>query len=36
MLIAGRMLAGLAEIATLSVFIGMVWLWAAVASAPGV
>lgn len=36
MVVARRMLAGVAEIMSLGVFVGMVWLWAAVASAPGV
>lgn len=36
MALAGRMLAGMAEIMSLGVFVGMVWLWAAVVSAPGV
>ncbi len=31
-----RFASGLAEIASLAVFVGMIWLWAAAFSAPGV
>ncbi len=36
MIVAKRMAAGMAEIISLGAFIGMVWLWAAVVSVPGV
>lgn len=31
-----RLASSLAEMASLAVFIGMIWMWAALASAPGV
>jgi hypothetical protein len=36
MLIARKMVAGTAEIMSLGLFVGMVWLWAAVIAGPGV
>lgn len=36
MLIARKMIAGTAEIMSLGLFVGMVWLWAAVIAGPGV
>ena len=36
MLIARKMVAGTAELLSLGVFVGMVWLWAAVMAGPGV
>ena len=36
MIIARKMFAGTAEIMSLGLFVGMVWLWAAVISGPNV
>jgi hypothetical protein len=36
MLIARKMVAGTAEIMSLGLFVGMVWLWAAVIAGPNV
>ncbi len=36
MTVARKFAAGFAEIASLGVFIGMIWLWAAIFSAPHV
>lgn len=36
MVIARKILAGTTELAALGVFVGMVWLWGAVLSSPGV
>lgn len=36
MVVARKMFAGTAEILSLGVFVGMVWLWGVVMSAPGV
>lgn len=36
MILARKLAAGLAEIASLGVFLGMVWVWAALLSAPNV
>ena len=33
---ARRVAAGVAEIASLGLFLGMIWLWAAAFSAPGI
>jgi hypothetical protein len=36
MIVARKLAAGLAEIASLGIFLGMIWVWAALLSAPGV
>jgi hypothetical protein len=36
MAVARKLAAGLVELASLGLFFGMVWLWAALASAPNV
>lgn len=36
MIVARKLAAGLAEIASLGIFLGMVWVWAALLSAPNV
>ncbi len=36
MIAARKLAAGLAEILSLGIFLGMIWLWAALASSPGV
>lgn len=36
MIVARKLAAGLAEIASLGIFLGMIWVWAALLSAPNV
>lgn len=36
MLLARKLMAGAAEFLSLALFIGMIWVWAALASLPGV
>jgi len=36
MIVARKLAAGIAEIASLALFLGMVWVWAALLSAPNV
>jgi hypothetical protein len=36
MIAARKLAAGLAEILSLGLFLGMIWIWAALLSAPGV
>lgn len=36
MIVARKLAAGIAEIASLGIFLGMIWVWAALLSAPNV
>ncbi len=36
MIVARKLAAGLAEILSLGLFLGMIWIWAALFTAPGV
>ncbi len=36
MIVARKLAAGIAEIASLGMFLGMIWVWAALLSAPNV